>query len=79
MLFNPCPPITDDIVTLCLFFIHRSAPTGQDKRAQSEQCGGGVLHPDRRAGARYAGGPGGVLLQVTHRVEENEGKVQSCS
>lgn len=65
--------ITDDVMTPCLFFIHRSAPTGQDERAQFEQCGRGVLHPDRGAGARHAGGPGGVLLQVTHRVQENEG------
>lgn len=66
--------VTDDVMTPCLFFTHRSATTGQDKRTQSEQRGGGVLHPDRRAGARHAGGPGGVLLQVAHRVEENESK-----
>lgn len=52
----------------------RSALTGQDERAQSEQRGGSLLHPDRRAGAGHAGGSGRVLLQVADRVAQDEGE-----
>lgn len=48
--------------------------TGQDERAQSEQRGGSLLHPDRRAGAGHAGGSGRVLLQVADRVAQDEGE-----
>lgn len=53
---------------------HLSALTGQDQRAQSEQRGGSVLHPDRWAGVSHARGSGGVLLQVPNWVEKNEGE-----
>lgn len=52
----------------------RSALTGQDERAQSEQRGGSFLHPDWRAGAGHAGGSGRVLLQVADRVTQDEGE-----
>lgn len=48
--------------------------TGQDERAQSEQRGRRLLHPDWWAGPGHAGGAGRVLLQVSHRVQKDEGE-----
>lgn len=46
---------------------------GQDQRAEPQQCGGSLLHPDWWPGPGHAGGASGVLLQVADRVAPNEG------
>lgn len=49
------------------------SPPGQDQRAEPQQCGGSLLHPDWWPGPGHAGGASGVLLQVADRVAPNEG------
>lgn len=46
---------------------------GQDKRAESQQCGGGFLYPHRGARTRHAGCLNRVLLQVQKWIKADEG------
>lgn len=70
MYVKLCMPLSLLTTRLCPPLL---LPPGQDERSEPQQCGGSLLHPDRRPGPGHAGGAGGVLLQVPDRVAPNEG------
>nr|XP_049597674.1 glutamate receptor 1 isoform X2 [Syngnathus scovelli] len=53
--------------------IHQGILQGQDERAEPEQRGGHLLHPDRWPGRGHDGSPARLLLQIAARVAQDEG------